>query len=204
MRRYWSLPVLFLGFMCLCAQAADCATYKGSATPATKDVSGVLDKAFAALHTRNAKALFALGDKKVLLLRRVVTSSDRSGNFRLELRQRDVDANMNIHIVNQVLPDLANANLFSQLPTDTVTSVRRDICEDARSCEDSLPGSEQVPFMLSDLLQCNQTGKGIFMYGDGIYVTDMTTAPGKLPVGSALFFNKSGGAYRLAGVIIQN
>jgi hypothetical protein len=204
MRRYWSLPVLFLGLFCLRAQAADCASYKGSATPATKDVSGVLDKTFAALHTRNAKALFALGDKKVVLLRRVVTSTDRSGNFRLELRQRDFDANMNIHIVNQVLPDLATASVFAQLPTDTLTSVRRDICEDARSCEDSLPGSEQVPFMLSDLLQCNQTGKGIFLYTDGIYMTDMTPVPGKLPVGSALFFNKSGGAYHLAGVIILN
>ena len=33
---------------------------------------------------------------------------------------------------------------------------------------------------------------------------DMVAAPGKLPVGTALFFNKAGSTYKLAGVIVLN
>ncbi len=204
MRGFCLLPVLFLGLLARPCPAADCATYTGTAVAPSKDVGVVLDKTLAALRSKNVHAMFALADKKILLVRRVVSNSDRSGNLRLELLQRDVDANLNIHMGNQVLPDLASPGAFASVATDKVIAVRRDICEDARRCDDYLPGSEQIPFMLNSLLQCNQNGKAAYLYTDGIYVLDMTTAPGKIATGSALFFNKIAGGYHLAGVIIQN
>ncbi|HEY8024271.1 MAG TPA: hypothetical protein VIF60_06880 [Burkholderiaceae bacterium] len=205
MRGFWLVPVLFLGLSGMPCRAADCATYTGSAAAVTKDVAGVLDKTLAAVRSKNARGVFALADKKILLVRRVVSSStDRSGNLRLELRQRDLDANLNIHMGNQVLPDLSLPGAFASIPTDNIINVRRDICEDARRCDDNLPGSEQIPFMINDLLQCNHNGKAAYMFSDGIYLTDMTVVAGKLPTGSALFFNKTAAGFRLAGVIIQN
>jgi len=204
MRGFWLLPVLFLGLLVQPCLAADCATYTGAAAASSKDVAMVLDKTLAALHGKNVRGMFAQADRKILLVRRIVSSSDRSGNLRLELLQRDVDANLNIHMGNQVLPDLAAPGVFASIATDKVIAVRRDICEDARHCDDFLPGSEQIPFMLNSLLQCNQNAKAAYLFTDGIYVTDMTTAPGKMATGSALFFNKTPAGYRLAGVIIQN
>ena len=130
--------------------------------------------------------------------------NDRSGNLRFELRQRDFDSNFNIRVVDQLLPELAQAGVFGTLTGANGVAVRRDICEDARKCEDMLPGSEQIPFMLNDLLQCNQYAKGIYVYDDGLYAIDMFDAPGKLPAGTALFFSKVGAGYKLAGVIILN
>ena len=205
MRGFWLLPVLFLGLLTRPVLAADCATYTGAAAAPAKDVGMVLDKTLAALRSKNVHGVFALADNKILLVRRVVSNmSERSGNLRLELRQRDVDANLNIHMGNQILPDLALPGAFASITTDKVITVRRDICEDERRCDDYLPGSEQIPFMLNDLLQCNQNGRAAYLFTDGIYVVDMTTAPGKIATGSALFFNKTAAGFRLAGVIIQN
>lgn len=205
MRRIRLLAMLLSGLCCSGAWAADCATYRDGVTLLPKEVTGTLDKSIAAVQSHKAQALFAVSDRKVLLVRRVVTNlDDRSGNFRLELRQRDLDGNLNIHLGGQVLTRLAQANLFAGLTTDNVFAVRRDICEDARKCEDHLPGSEQLPFMLNDLLQCNRYAKGAYLYDDGIYLVDMTASPGKLPVGTALFFNRVGVTYRLAGIIMQD
>ena len=202
---YRYLPLLFSGLCSLPAQAADCSTYRASAAPLPKEVGATLDKAFAALRAHNARNLYAISDRKVLLIRRNVSNSnDRTGNFRLELRQRDLDANLNIHMPDRLLPELSQPGLFANIATDNGLAVRRDICEDARKCEDLLPGSEQISFMLNDLLRCNQYAKSVYVYDDGMYAVDMAAAPGKLPTGSALFFNKVGNGYRLAGVVILN
>ena len=205
MHPYRCLPLLFYGLLCLSAWSADCSTYRGSAAALPKETVATLDKAFAAVHAHNAHNLYAMSDKKVLLVRRMVSNmDDRSGNLRFELRQRDFDSNFNIRVTNQLLPELAQAGVFGTLSSANGVAVRRDICEDARKCEDLLPGSEQLPFMLNDLLQCNQYAKGIYLYDDGLYAIDMVAAPGKLPVGTALFFNKAGSTYKLAGVIVLN
>ena len=199
------LPLLFSGLFCLSAWAADCSTYRGSAITLPKEAGATLDKAFTAVHAHNAHNLYGASDKKVLLVRRVVSNLEsRSGNLRFELRQRDFDSAFNIRVADQLLPELAQPGVFGTLAVANGLAVRRDICEGARKCEDALPGSEQLPFMLNDLLQCNQYAKGIYVYDDGLYAIDMTVAPGKLPIGSALFFSKAGGAYKLAGVIVLN
>ncbi|HEX7641082.1 MAG TPA: hypothetical protein VF472_02625 [Burkholderiaceae bacterium] len=199
------LLALFSGWFSVSAAAADCSTYRGTATSLTKDVSATLDKAFAAVHAHNARNLYALADRKVMLVRRAVSNSqDRSGNIRFELRQRDLDSSLNIRIGNLAMTELSQAGAFGGVGTDNALMVRRDICEDARKCEDSLPGSEQLPFMLNDLLQCNQYAKGVYLYDDGMYAVDMAAAPGKMPLGTALFFSKAGAAYKLAGVVIFN
>lgn len=199
-----SLLPLLAGLFCVSAWAADCSTYRGAAAALPKDVGTSLDKVVAAVHAHNVRNLYANSDRKVLLIRRMVSSDDRSGNFRLELRQRDFDSALNIRMINQSLPELSRAEVFGAAAIENGLTVRRDICEDARKCDDLLPGSEQLPFMLNDLLQCNQYAKGAYVYDDGLYLIDMVGAPGKLPVGTALFFNKAGSAYRLAGVIILN
>lgn len=197
--------LLFSGLFCFSAWGADCSTYRGSAAALPKDAGATLDKAFAALHAHNAHNLYAMTDRKVLLIRRMVSNPDERGsNFRLELRQRDLDDNLNIRVAGQLLPELSRATVFGAVAADSALAVRRDICEDARKCEDLLPGSEQIPFMLNDLLRCNQYAKGVYVYDDGLYAVDMAAAPGKLPIGTALFFSKAGNAYKLAGVIILN
>jgi hypothetical protein len=205
MRPTLCLPLLFSCLLSVSAVAADCSTYRGSATPLPKDVAATLDKTFAAVHAHNARNLFALTDRKVMLVRRMVSnSSDRSGNIRLELRQRDLDSGFNIRIVDQAMTELAQPAVFSGIATDNALTVRRDICEDARKCDDAMPGPEQLPFMLNDLLQCNQYAKGVYVYDDGMYVVDAAAAPGKMPIGTVLYFGKAGAAYKLAGVVILN
>jgi len=203
MRLTLCLSLLFSSLLCLPAAAADCSTYRGTTTPLSKDVAATLDKTFAAVHAHNAHNLFALADRKVMLIRRSVSNpQDRAGNIRFELRQRDFDGALNIRIADQAMTELAQATAFAGISTDNALLVRRDICEDARKCEDLMPGSEQLPFMLNDLLQCNQYAKGVYVYDDGLYVVDAAASAGKMPLGTVLFFSKSGAAYRFAGVVV--
>jgi hypothetical protein len=184
---------------------ADCDSYTGTHIDATKEVALPIGKALTAINTHNAKGLFTNSAKTLLLLRRSVSGGEegRTGNIRLPLRPRDVDSNLNIHIGDQVFAEFGEHGLFDGMNAASAISVSREVCEGARHCDDALPGSEEVPFMMKNLLQCNRSGKGVFVFSDGMFVTDMQLAAGKLPVGSALFFTKEAGAYRLAGLIIQ-
>jgi len=142
----------------------------------------------------------------LLLLRRVVTSGEdsRTGNIRLALRPRDLDAGLNINIGGQTIGDFGDPSLFNALNTASALVVQREVCEGARHCDDALPGSEEVPFLIKDLMQCNRgSGKDVYVFSDGMFVTDMQISTGRVPVGSALFFTKQAGGYKLAGLIIQ-
>jgi hypothetical protein len=134
MRLSYCLPLLFFGLLSFPAAAADCSTYRGSATPLPKDVTAILDKTFAAVHAHNARNLFALADRKVILVRRLISNpQDRSGNVRLELRRGDLDSSLNILVANQAMGELSRASVFGGIATDNALVVRRDICEDARN-----------------------------------------------------------------------
>jgi len=138
------------------------------------------------------------------MLRRSVSDGDnRSGNVRLALRRSDLDANLNIHIGNQVFTEFSDRSLFNSVSNETAIAVHREVCEDARRCDDLLPASEEIPFMFNELLQCNQNGKAVYIFTDGAFVMDMRIIPGKMPTGNALFFSKVADGYRLAGMIIQ-
>lgn len=204
--RGFSISTILLLLVCCCdAIAADCDSYTGTRVDATSEITGPVGKALTAIKTRNTKALFAISSSKLLLLRRSVTggADGRTGNIRLALRPRDIDANLNIHIGDQTFTELGAPALFDAANAASTVTVRREVCEGARRCEDALPASEEVPFLMKDLLQCNRGATGVFAFSDGVFVTDMQAAEGKLPVGSALFFAKEPGGYRLAGVIIQ-
>ena len=199
------LAILLLLIDCRGAVAADCDSYTGARADLAKEAAIPVGKALAAIKTRNAKGLFAVSSGTLLLLRRSVSGGEdaRTGNIRLPLRARDMDSNLNIHMANQAFTEFADNALFDGLNAGSAITVRRDVCEGARHCNDALPPSEEMPFLVRDLLQCNRTGKGIFVFSDGIFVTDMQMTPDKFPVGSALFFAKEQNSYRLAGLIIQ-
>lgn len=196
--------MLALAVLSSTAMAADCESYTGTRVDTTKETAALMGKGLAAVKAHNVKGLFALSAGKVILLRRSVSDDqDRNGNIRLALRPRDLDGNMKIHIANQIFPDFSDGSLFDGLDPANAISVSREVCEGARHCDDDLPPSEEMPFVMKDLLQCNQGGKGIFVFSDGIFVTDMQLSPGKMPIGSALFFAKDHGTYHLAGLISQ-
>jgi hypothetical protein len=188
------------------AAAVDCESYTGTRADTTKEATTEIGKALTALKARNPKGLFAISSHTLLLLRRSVTSGadGRIGNVRLPLRARDIDSSLNIHVGDQVFTEFADHALFDALNTNSAITVGREVCEGARHCDDALPPSEEVPFLMKDLLQCNQSGKGVFVFSDGLFVTDMQLIADKIPVGSALFFAKEPSGYRLAGLIIQH
>jgi len=197
--------LLLLLISCGSAAAADCDGYTGTPMDAAKEVTASVGKALTAIKTRNAKGLFAISSSKLIFLRRVVTSGEdsRTGNLRLSLRPRDIDSNLNIRIGDQTFSDFALQSSFDALNVGSAVSVQREVCEGARHCDDALPSSEEVPFLIKDLLQCNRSTKGVYVFSDGIFVIDMQSSAERVPVGSALFFTKEAGGYRLAGLIVQ-
>jgi hypothetical protein len=201
------IPAILLSLICCrSVAAADCESYAGTRGDAAKEVTTVVGKALAAIKTHNAKGLFAISSSKLLLLRRVVSSGEdsRTGNIRLALRPRDVDAGLNINIGSQTFSEFSDQSLFNTVNTASVVSLQREVCEGARHCDDALPGSEEVPFLIKNLMQCNRSGgKDVYLFSDGMFVTDMQLSAGRVPVGSALFFTKQAGGYKLAGLIIQ-
>ena len=207
MRNFIIIPAIVLSLVC-CRNvaAADCENYAGTRVDAAKDVTAVVGKALAAIKAHNAKGLFAISSSKLLLMRRAVTSGEDShtGNIRLALRPRDFDAGLNINIGAQSFGDFADPSLFNALNAASTVVVRREVCEGARHCDDALPGSEEIPFLIKDLLQCNRgSGKEVYLFSDGMFVTDMQMSSERVPVGSALFFTKQAGGYKLAGLIVQ-
>jgi hypothetical protein len=190
---------------CCHAWAADCENYTGTRAALTKDAGDVVGRAIAAIKTGNPRGLFALSGGKLLLVRRSVVSSAeaRSGNIRLALHAADVDARFQIHIANLVVADFSQRGQFDAVKTDEAIMVQRDVCEGENHCEDSMPPSVDVPFIMHDLLQCNQGKPRVFMFNDGVFVTNMQMTSGSLPTGDALFFAKTAKGYRLAGLIVQ-
>jgi hypothetical protein len=204
MRNLGILPVILLVFCCGSGMAADCDSYKGKSMDIAKEVAMPIAKALAAVNAHNGKGLFAISSNKLLLLRRSVSggADGRTGNMRLILRPRDMDANLNFNIGGQIFSEFSDRALFNTVNTASAIAIDRDVCEGARHCDDALPGSEEVPFILRDLLQCNQVEKGVFVFSDGLFVTDMQRITDRAPLGNALFFAKESGGYRLAGLII--
>jgi hypothetical protein len=204
MRNFVILTILLSTICCSYTAMADCDSYQGKQVDIAKDAATPIGKALAAVKAHNVKGLFAVSSNKVLLLRRSVSggADSRGGNIRLALRPRDMDSNFNFEIGGQTFSEFSDRALFDGQNTATAFSIDREVCEGARHCDDALPASEEVPFLIKDMLQCNQAGKGMFVFADGLFVTDMQLAPGKVPVGSALFFAKDSGGYRLAGLII--
>lgn len=189
------------------AWALDCDNYTGTRVDTTKELVTLVDKGVAAVHGHNVRGLFSLASGKLIYLRRSVidanTPEGRAGNIRLALRPRDIDGGLRVHIGNQVFGEFAEAGLFDGLDTANAISLSRDVCEGASHCDDALPPSESVPFLMKNLLQCNQNGKAIYVFSDGIFVTDMQLNGGKVPLGSALYFAKGDKGYYLAGLIAQ-
>lgn|GEM_PF-2911728 len=190
------------------AWALDCSSYTGTRVDTTKDVVALVNKGTAAVHGHNVRGLFSLSSSKLTYLRRSVTDAGtpegRAGNIRLALRPRDMDAELRVRIGNQMFTEFAENGLFDGLDTANAISIPREVCEGVDRCEDALPPSEGVPFMMKNLLQCNQNGKAIYMFSDGIFVTDMQLNGGKVPLGGALFFAKGNKGYYLAGLIAQH
>jgi hypothetical protein len=204
MRNIAILSILLSTICCSYTAMADCDSYKGKQVDTSKDAAATVTKALAAVKTHNVKGLFALSSTKLLLLRRSVSGGvdSRTGNIRLAMRPRDMDSDFNFAIGGQTFTEFSDRVLFDGLNAATALDIDREVCEGARHCDDALPASEEMPFVMKDMLQCNQTGKGVFVLADGLFVTDMQLAPGKVPVGSALFFAKGSTGYRLAGLII--
>jgi hypothetical protein len=204
MRNIAILSILLSTICCSYTAMADCDSYKGTQVDTAKDAVAVIGKALAAVKAHNVRGLFAISSTKLLLLRRSVSggADSRTGNIRLAMRPRDMDSDFNFAIGGQTFTEFSDRALFDGQNTATAQSIDREVCEGARHCDDALPASEEVPFMMKDMLQCNQTGKGVFKFADGLFITDMQLTPGKVPVGSALFFAKESGGYRLAGLII--
>jgi hypothetical protein len=204
MRKFIFLTLLVSAFGWHLAEAADCDSYKGKQVDTAKEAVVPITKALAAVKAHNVKGLFALSSNKLLLLRRggAGGADSRIGNVRLALRPRDMDSNFNFDIGGQAFTEFSDRALFDAQNTASALAIDREVCEGARHCDDALPASEEVPFVMKDLLQCNRTGKGVFVFADGIFVTDMQLASDKVPVGSALFFAKESGGYKLAGLII--
>jgi hypothetical protein len=204
MRIFIVLTMLVLAICCQLAMAADCDSYRGKQIDTAKEAVMPISKALAAVKAHNVRGLFALSSNKLLLLRRSVTGGvdNRVGNVRLALRPRDMDSNFNFDIGGQTFSEFSDRALFDAQNTASAIAVDREVCEGARHCDDALPASEEVPFLIKDLLQCNRTGKGVFVFADGLFVTDMQLVTDKVPVGSALFFAKDNSGYRLAGLII--
>jgi hypothetical protein len=187
------------------AWALDCSSYAGTKVDTTKETSALIGKGIAAVRGHNVRGLFSLSSGKLTYLHRAIgdTPEARIGNIRLSLRPRDMDGGLRVHIGNQVFDEFAESNLFDGLDPASAISVPREVCEGASHCDDALPASESMPFLMKNLLQCNQNGKGIYLFSDGIFVTDMQLN-GRLPVGGALFFAKSDKGYYLAGLIAQH
>jgi hypothetical protein len=206
--RIWGIgaAVLLLSACMSNAWALDCDSYTGTKVDTTKDVATLVGKGIAAVRGHNVRGLFALSGSKLIYLRRSVTdtsSEGRAGNIRLALRPRDMDASLNVRIGNQLFDEFAGSDMFDGLDTASAISVPREVCEGASRCDDALPSSEGVPFLMKNLLQCNQNGKGIYLFSDGIFITDMQLNGGKVPLGAALFFAKGEKGYYLAGLIAQ-
>ncbi len=205
MKKYgWAL-ILALGGCCH-AWAADCENYTGTRVALVKDATDTVGKAIAAIKAGSPRGLIATSANKLLLVRRSVsTGADgRSGNIRLTLHAADMDAHLNIHIANLTITDFAEHGRFDAVKTDDVIAVQRDVCDGADHCEGGLPPSVDIPFIMHDLLQCNQGEKRIFSFNDGLFVTDMHMESGALPTGDALFFTKTAKGFRLAALIVQH
>jgi len=187
------------------AVAANCANNIGIRAPLGKEAADAVGKALAAIKARNPKALLSMAGNRMVLFRRSVSNdgADRSGNVRLILRSSDIDSNLNIRIGGQVFPDFADNALFSSIDVANAIAVPRDICEDGGACENGLPPSVEIPFLMNDLLRCNRTGSGVFLLEDGLFVVDMKIEGKQMPLGAALFFSKIGNGYRFAGAMIQ-
>jgi hypothetical protein len=187
------------------AWALDCSSYAGTKVDTTKEASALIGKGIAAVRGHNVRGLFSLSSSKLTYLHRSIgdTPESRIANIRLGLRPRDMDGGLRVHIGNQTFDEFAESSIFDGLDTSKAISVSREVCEGASRCDDALPASESVPFLMKNLLQCNQNGKGIYIFSDGIFVTDMQLNNGKLPIGGALFFAKGDKGYYLAGLIAQ-
>ena len=196
---------MLIAICCGNALAADCATYAGTRAATANELSGVAGKALGAIKSNNGKGLFGMSDGHLLLLRRVVSGSsdDRIGNVRLPMRPRDLDSNLNIRIGSQTFPAIVDRDLFGTVNLGSAVMLQREVCDDPRTCGDSLPSSIDVPFMLNDLLRCNPGNGGVFVFADGAFVLGMRIQGDHLPTGSALFFAKKGSSYRLAGLVVQ-
>lgn len=188
------------------AWALDCDSYTGTKVDTTKDTSVLIGKGITATRAHNVKGLFSLSAGKLVYLHRAISDAkeDRAGNIRLPLRPRDMDGGGRVHIGNQIFTEFADSGMFDGLDTASAISVSREVCEGASRCDDALPSSEGMPFLMRNLLQCNQNGKGIYVFSDGIFVTDMQLNGGKIPVGGALFFAKDSKGYHLAGLIAEH
>jgi hypothetical protein len=199
--------LLILALACCCqAQAADCENYTGARVALTKDATDAVGKAIAAIKAGSPRGLMAISSNKLLLVRRSVSAGadGRSGNVRLPLHAADLDTHLNIRIANLTLADFTERGRFDAVKTDEAIAVQRDVCEGENHCDDGLPPSVDLPFIMHDLLQCNQGGQRVFAFNDGLFVTDMRMESGGLPTGAALFFTKTAKAYRLAGLIVQH
>lgn len=204
MNKYkWALVLALAGGQ---AWAADCDNYTGAHTALAKDAADAVGKTIAVIKAGNPRGVMAASAGKLLLVRRSVSggTESRSGNVRLPLHVPDMDSHLNIHIANMTVSDFAERDRFDAVKTDDAIAVQRDVCEGESHCDDSLPPSVDLPFILHDLLQCNQGGKRVFAFNDGLFVTDMRMESGGLPIGAALFLTKTAKGYRLAGLIVQH
>ena len=193
---------------CQYSQAADCASFGGAPASLAPDAASAVSKAVAGLRTGSGRGLLKAADGKLLLVRRSVASGPegRVGNMRLPLHPTDFDAHMIIHVSGMTVPEFADITRFRGLSDSVAVALPHNLCDGEDHCEDGLPPSVDIPFMTKDLLQCNRgrDGARVFIFKDGLLVTDMHAEGDALPVGPALFIAKDAKGYRLAGLIVQH
>jgi hypothetical protein len=205
MRKHRILLALLFGFFCQDAAASSCGSYAGTPVPMPKELAEPVAKVIKALKNKSSRELLSLAGRHLLLIRRSLSenSSERTANVRLMLRPTDIDAQLNIHIGNQIFPDLADPSLFNAIDPAAAVLLDREVCEGAEHCDDQLPPSVEVPFLLTDMLRCNPASSRVIAFTDGAFVVDMKASSNRMFAGVALFFTKDGKGYRFSSLIIQ-
>jgi len=185
------------------AYGFDCGGYTGTVIPLPTAEKDIFDKALVSIRNKDLESLLSVSDKQLLLVRRFVSgeTSSRGGNYWVRLRPHQIDKEMGIHVGNQILSDFSDPAIFSLATTNSGIEVSRKICEKANNCN-LLPFGDELERLLYGLLRCNESGKSIFVFADGVLLIHMGLIT-DIPIGEGLFFSKASKGYRLSSLIIM-
>lgn len=195
----------------------DCdAKYAGTPGALPDADAKFLANALSSIKNKKRAEVFAISEKKILLVRRYVSGGVdfRGGNLWVDVSRGQIDKDLVIHVPPMKLPAyLGPADETVSQPAQEVEMVPeyyfpetdgtavvldRKACGKDKKC-DLLPFGPYFEDMVTGLMQCSANRKAAFVFKDGLLISGMDLIPPA--VGEALYFTKTPSGYRLAAVI---
>lgn len=179
----------------------ECGKYGGNRILLPDTDAQFLKSAIAVIKNKKRKELLAISGRNLQFMRRFLTggADARGGNLWEELKPDQIDEELNIHVRGQ--EPLSDLQFIHPSIDGTGVFIDRKICDGVRKCA-VVPVWQELEYLIEGVLECNKNQNAVFVFSDGILLTDMEILESLgLPNGGALFFSRTPAGYKLSVVI---